>query len=200
MNARALLLVLTLAAAPALAQDESRLARDFRVEGEALKACTKFSSLIDCGQTLVMGQPMHIAVGSLSPQNGFGAGLAFVEHKDYANEWRATWNVDAMATPNNSWRAGAYMKAYRLSGATPHPVFPTTGTPVKKTEPFFNVAPLLNLYIQSTSLNHVDYYGLGPNTIPAARTTYGFFETIGGLDLILPVTGPIAPLHLAILG
>ena len=202
MNARAFLLTLALVATPALAQDETRLARDFRVEGEALKACGKFTfgSLIDCGQTLVTGQPLHIAVGSLSPQNGTGAGLAFVEHKNFANEWRLTWNVDAMATTNNSWRAGAYMKAYRLSGGTPHPQFPTTGTPIKQTEPFFNVAPLLNFYIQSTSLNHVDYYGLGPNTSQLARTIYGFFETVGGLDVILPVAGHIAPLKLAILG
>ncbi len=46
-----------------------------------------------------MGQPMHIAVGSLSPQNGFGAGLAFVEHKDYSNEWRATWNATPSPPP-----------------------------------------------------------------------------------------------------
>jgi hypothetical protein len=202
MNARALFLTLALATTTALAQDETRLARDFRVEGEALKACGHFNfgSLIDCGQTLVLGQPLHIAVGSLPPQNGFGAGLAFVEHKNFANEWRLTWNVDAMATPNNSWRAGAYMKAYRLSGAPIHAVFPTTGTPVKQTQPFFNVAPLLNFYLQSISLNRVDYYGLGNNTSINAHTTYGFFETVGGLNLILPVAGPIAPLKLAILG
>ena len=75
---RAVLLACVVAAVPAAAQKESRLHRDFRVEGEALKNCGKFNfgSLTDCGQTLVMGQPLHIAVGSLSPQNGFGAGLA----------------------------------------------------------------------------------------------------------------------------
>ena len=68
MKARVLLWLWVLAAVPASAQNESRLHRDFRVEGTALKACTKFSfgNLTDCGQTLVMGQPMHIAVGSLS--------------------------------------------------------------------------------------------------------------------------------------
>jgi hypothetical protein len=199
MKARYLLLTLALTTVTALAQNETRLARDFRVEGEALKACTKFNfgSLIDCGQTLVTGQPLHIAVGSLSPQNGTGAGLAFVEHKNFANEWRLNWNVDAMATANNSWRAGAYMKAYRLSGA---PIHVQMGTPTKKIEPFFNVAPLLNFYIQTTSLNRVDYYGLGPNTLPITHTTYGFSETIGGLNVILPIAGPLAPLKLALVG
>ena len=141
---------------------------------------------------------MHIAVGSLSPQNGFGAGLAFVEHKDYANEWRATWNADAVATPNGSWRAGFYMKAYRLSGGPIHVVFPGPGTTTKKTEPLFNVAPLLNFYFQSESLNRVDYYGLGPNTTQGTHTTYGFSETIPGMNLILPIAGALAPLKLSI--
>ena len=200
MNARTLFLMLAVATAHALAQDESRLHRDFRVEGEALAACKKFDfgSLTSCGQTLVMGQPMHIAVGSLSPQNGFGAGLAFVEHKDYANEWRATWNADAVATPNGSWRAGFYMKAYRLGGGTIRPVFPTAGTPVKKTGPLFNAAPLLNFYFQAESLNRVDYYGLGPNTTPATHTTYGFSENIPGMNLILPIAGGLAPLKLSV--
>lgn len=76
MIRRALVSLLILAAAPCFAQNESRLHRDFRVEGDALKACTKFSfgNLTDCGQTLIMGQPMHIAVGSLPPQNRFGVG------------------------------------------------------------------------------------------------------------------------------
>ena len=90
MIRRAIISLLILATVPVFAQDEGRLHRDFRVEGEALKACAHFSfgNLTDCGQTLIMGQPIHIAVGSLSPQNGFGAGLAFVEHKNFASEWR----------------------------------------------------------------------------------------------------------------
>jgi len=102
--------------------------------------------LTDCGQTLVMGQPMHIAVGSLAPQNGFAAGLAFVEHKNFSNEIRTTYDIDALATPNGSWRAGGYMKAYRQPGGFT-----------------YRPAPRLNLYAQSTSLKRVDYYGLGPN-------------------------------------
>src|SRR6185312_9133715 len=108
MIRRAIVSLLMLAAVPVFAQNESRLHRDFRVEGEALKVCTQFSfgNLTDCGQTLIMGQPMHIAVGSLSPQNGFGAGLAFVEHKDFASEWRDNFDLDVLATTNGSWRAG----------------------------------------------------------------------------------------------
>ncbi len=194
---RSLLCLFAIATAPALAQNENRLQRDFRVEGEALKACGKLSSLMDCGQTLVMGQPMHIAVGSLAPQNGFGAGLAFVEHKNFANEWRLNWNADAQATPNGSWRAGAYMKAYRLGGGAIHMQMPGPNSK-PHTQPFFNSAPLLNFYSQTTSLNRVDYFGLGPNTPPAAHTTYGFRENVTGIGAILPVAGPLAPMKISL--
>jgi hypothetical protein len=201
MKAQVLLCLSLLAAVPASAQNESRLHRDFRVEGTALKACTKFSfgNLTDCGQTLVMGQPMHIAVGSLSPQNGFGAGLAFVEHKNFASEWRDNFDIDALATTNGSWRAGGYMKAYRLPGGTIVMQLPGTGGAKPTTTPLFTSAPLLNFYSQSISLTRVDYFGLGPHTTPAAHTTYGFSENITGMNATLPVAGALAPAKLAVL-
>src|ERR1019366_9632939 len=116
--------------------NESRIHRDFRVEKESLAACTKVAKLMDCGQPLVLGQPMHIAVGSLAPQDGVGFGLAFVEHKNFTNEWRASWDVDAVATLNGSWRAGAYIKAFRLPGGM-----------------VYRPAPLIDLYSQSISLH-----------------------------------------------
>src|SRR5450631_1945243 len=187
------LVLLLIIGATANAQNEGRLHRDFRVEGEALSACAKFNfgSLTDCGQTLVMGQPMHIAVGSLAPQNGFGAGLAFVEHKNFASEWRMNFDVDAVATANGSWRAGAYTKAYRLPGGAIRMQFPGNGSK-PATTPLFTSAPLFNFYAQAISLNRVDYYGLGPNTAPSAHTTYGFTETITGVSAVLPLAGPPA--------
>jgi hypothetical protein len=197
MTRRALVLLCVLAVVPALAQNEGRLHRDFRVEGEALKNCTKFNfgSLTDCGQTLVLGQPLHIAVGSLSPQNGFGAGLAFVEHKNFASEWRDNFDIDALATTNGSWRAGGYIKAYRLAGGTIHM---HAGSGGSTSTPLFTSAPLFNFYSQSTSLNHVDYYGLGPYTSRAAHTTFGFSENITGASAILPIGGSVAAAKLAV--
>ena len=168
---RGLPAVILLAASLAAAQNESRLHRDFRVEAEALKSCFKFNfeNLASCGQTLAMAQPMHIAVGSLAPDNGVGFGLAFVEHKNFANEWRVSWDADAQATLNNSWRAGAYMKAYRLpSGNT------------------YRMAPLFNIYSQSISLNRVDFFGLGPNSPSSTHSTFGFSENITGVDGAFP--------------
>lgn len=154
-----------------IAQNESRIGSDLRREGVALQACGQISKIADCGQTLVLGQPLHIAVGSLAPDDGFAAGLAFVEHKNFANEWRTNFSFDAVATMNSSWRAGAYMKAYKLAGGTQ-----------------YHSAPLFDLYSQSISLNRVDYFGLGPNTPPVAHTTFGFFENITGINATVPIS------------
>jgi hypothetical protein len=165
------------------AQNESRLQRDFRVEVESLKACGKFTfgSLTDCGQTLVMGQPMHITAGGLAPQDGTAFGLAFVEHKNFANEWRTSYDIDGQATLNGSWRAGGYMKAYRLPSGNQ-----------------YTVAPLFNFYSQSISLTRVDFYGLGPNTTTLTHTTYGFSENITGASAAIPFTGALSKARLAV--
>jgi hypothetical protein len=187
MSRRALLLVVLLVSQVALGQagDESRIHSDFRREGEELQPCKSFSfgNVASCAQTLVTGQPLHIAVGSLAPQNGFAAGLAFVEHKDFSNEWRATLNTDAVATANGSWRAGAYVKAFRLGGG---PIVVVNG-PGKKQAPFFHVSSLFNVYAETTSLNRIYFYGLGPNTLPSGKTAFGLTQTIAGGSAIVPL-------------
>jgi hypothetical protein len=184
-----LLAVLALAALPSLAQsgNESRIHSDFRREAEELQSCKtfQFGSLASCAQTLVTGQPMHIAIGSLAPQNGVAAGLAFVEHKNYANEWRLNWNLDAVATGNGSWRAGAYMKAYRQPGGK---IIVVSGAS-KNSSPLYRTAPLFNLYAETTSLNRIYFYGLGPNTLPSDRSVFGLTQTITGASAILPLAG-----------
>jgi hypothetical protein len=88
---------------------------------------------------------------------------------------------DAQATLNGSWRAGGYLKAYRLPGGT-----------------VYGVAPLFNLYSQSISLTRVDYYGLGPNSTPLTHTTYGFSENITGVTAAIPFTGALSKTRLAV--
>src|SRR5271163_2429901 len=68
-----------------------------------------FKAVPDCVEELFTGQPVHIAVGSIAPQNGFAAGLAYVGHKTTEN-WRISWDSDAVASENGSWRAGVYLK------------------------------------------------------------------------------------------
>jgi hypothetical protein len=174
--------------------DEGRVQSDFCREWLELhpcrqqlsKPCSTFTlgHLSDIGQTLVLGQPLHIALGSLAPQNGFAAGLAFVEHKDFKNEWRLTSDTDAVASPNGSWRAGSYLTTYRQ----PQEIIGVVmGTPTgKQPTPTAEVAPVFNFYAQTTSLNLLYFYGLGPNSSPAGQSAFGLTETIAGASAILP--------------
>ena len=56
--------VLLFFAALCRAQNESRFQADLRREGTVLKACSQISKFADCGQTLVLGQPFHLAFGN----------------------------------------------------------------------------------------------------------------------------------------
>jgi hypothetical protein len=153
------------------------------------KPCSSFTGghLVDIGQTLILGQPIHIALGSLAPQNGFGTGLAFVEHKDFESERRLTFDVDAVATNNLSWRAGSYLTTYKLPKSA-EPIGVVMGTPTSQMKtPSFEIAPIFTLYAQATSLNRLYYYGLGPNTVPADKAAFGLTETIAGAGAIFPL-------------
>ena len=58
-----------------------------------------------CGYTLFTDHPLHIAAGSMPPQNGFGLGGAFVWTKNIRN-WRLRWDFDAVGATSGAWRAG----------------------------------------------------------------------------------------------
>src|ERR1700704_6211487 len=102
---------------------ESPLQGELRREGEQVSdAChASFKSIPGCGYTLFTDHPLHIAAGSMPPQNGFGLGGAFVWSKNTRN-WRMSWDFDAVGAPSGgAWRAGGYMKLVH----TPHPRRPT---------------------------------------------------------------------------
>src|SRR5437868_7417076 len=123
---------------------ESQLQAEFRDEGESFKAsCAKFSlkSFVGCGEVLFTGHPLHIAVGSIAPQNGFGFGPAFVTHYTPNETWRLNFNADALVSLNGSWRAGVYGKAIYTK------IKPGTTT----VRPF----PIFNVYAQATSLKKI---------------------------------------------
>lgn len=165
---------------------EGTLQAEFRREGESFKAnCAKFSfkSLPGCAEVLFLGHPLHIAVGSVAPQNGFGFGPAFVRRWNPNNNWRMSVNADGVVSNNGSWRAGFYLKAVRTK------IEPGTAT----VRPY----PVFNVYTQTTSLNKIAFYGLGPNTERADQTFFGMRETIVGTNVIYPI---FKPLNLALLG
>lgn len=172
---------------------ESRVRSDFRRERlqfhpcrqQAVQPCKPFSrgNLVDIGQELFTGQPLHVAAGSLAPQNDFGLGLAFVEHTDFPSEWRFTYNADAVATPNASWRAGIYLKAYRPGGGK---IVVVQGAG-KKQPPLFHTAPVFNVYAETDSLNLLYFYGLGSNTLPSGQSAFGLTETVAGASTVVPL-------------
>jgi len=182
------LIVLLVLASPLRAQEESKLGAEFRKEGESLSgSCTSFRSALSCAEVLFTGQPIHIAVGSLAPENGFGAGAAFVAHYTPNDSWRLNWDVDAVGSINGSWRAGAYM---RVIFTRPRRIVVVKGRHPTKSEPASLEDPVFHLYAQTISLNKLDYFGLGPSTLPSARSFYGMRETIPGVNVWWPIYQP----------
>ncbi len=173
------LVCLIVLAGPIQAQ-ESQLHAEFRREGESFKSnCAKFNlkSFVGCGEVLFTGHPLHIAVGSIAPQNGFGLGPAFVTHWTPNENWRLNFNADAVVSSNGSWRAGVYGKAV-LTKIAP-------GTTTVRPQPVFHV------YAQATSLKKISYFGLGPDTARADQTFFGMRETVVGGNVIYPVFKPL---------
>ena len=166
---------------------ESQLGSDFRREGETLqKSCTGFSpkSLAGCAYPVFTDHPLHITAGSIAPQNGFGFGPAFVAHWTPNESVRLSWNVDAVVSTNASWRAGAYMTAvwdrHRRVVVRPGG---GRGTPDLEVSEY----PVFHLFSQTTSLNTLGYFGLGPATSDTARSYFGMRETIAGVNAAWPL-------------
>jgi len=201
-------LVSTIAAA-----QEGMLHADFRGEGERVTgACNEFNFTLvtGCAYELFTDHPLHIAAGSLPPQNGFGLGAAFVADKNTKN-WRLTWDVDAVASTNASWRAGGYMKMIHTPPVEIHVITPVISQPGEaiETKPakkrrinLVHPYTVLNLYAQSISLNKINFYGLGNNSTQAGASVLGMTQTIVGGSVIKPVFewAAIRKLNLSLLG
>ena len=159
---------------------ESQLHAEFRHEGESFKkSCGQFGfkAIPGCGEVLFTGHPLHIAVGSIAPGNGFGAGPAFVTHWTPNENWRMNFNADAIVSANGSWRAGVYGKAVYTK------ISPGTTT----VRPY----PVINVYAEGISLNKIAFYGLGPDTTRPDQTFFGMRETIVGASITYPVFKPL---------
>ena len=206
--------VLWLASVAAVAQDpqESPLHAELRREGERVgEACNfSFKSIPTCGYALFTDHPLHLAAGSMPPQNGFGLGGAFVWAKNTRN-WRLSWDLDAIGATSGAWRAGGYIKLIH----TPHPskpkieaIVPTSGesskgsTDTKESAPFMHPYTLFNLYAQTISLNKLNYFGEGNDSTLAGASLFGMTQTIVGANAIKPVYEwpAIRKLNLALLG
>lgn len=148
-------------------------------------SCFNFKGIADCAEELFTGQPLHIAVGSIAPQNGFGAGLAYVGHKTTEN-WRTSWDADAVGSSNGSWRAGIYLKLVNTYEQAPVVEFGTKGRNLKPNLTALPERPVINLYAQTITLNKLMYFGLGPGTTEAGRSFFGMRQTVVGASAVKP--------------
>jgi len=190
------LLLLQMGAAQA---QESQAHADFRGEATRFRqGCEDFSlkAVPGCAQLLFTDHPLHIAVGSIAPQNGFGAGAAYVGHWTPNERWRTSWDADAIASDNSSWRAGLYYKAIHTPIERIKVVTTAAGAPAHSN---LGVRPytVFNLYAQSISLDQLFFYGLGPNSLEANASVFSMTETITGTNAIVPV---LHRLNLSLLG
>jgi hypothetical protein len=184
-----LIAALALPLAAALAQ-ESQTHADFRGEATRFKqSCEDFSvkKVPGCAELLFTDHPLHIAVSSIAPQNGFGAGGAYVGHYTPNELWRTSWDADAIASDNGSWRAGFYYKAIHTPIEKIKVITTTSGPPAAHSNLAVHPYTVFNLYAQSLSLDQLFFYGLGPNSFQSNASVFGMTQTIAGANAIVPV-------------
>lgn len=197
MRRAALLAFACCSIAARLPAQQSKIGAEFEHEGTDFDmAClhatgSLFSAIPGCAQLFFTDSPLHIAVGSLAPQNGFGVGPALSLHYTPNENWRLFWDFDAVATPNLSWRAGGYMTAVLIR----HPklvVLSGAAAAKKRSRPVIEEMPVFHLYAQAISLNKLIYYGLGQGSAASGESFYGMRETITGANAVVPVFAPLA--------
>jgi len=185
-------------------QDETKLGADFRRERERFgEKCNGFTakSLMGCATTLITDHPLHLAVGSLAPQNGFGFGGAFVPPQMKPNDsWRINWSADGVATPGGAWRAGAYATFVYTNVGGIDPTGPGGGTDPGDVP--LHPYPTIGVFAQSTSLSKIFYYGLGNDSLRDSQTQYEMQQTTIGTRVAWPFgrsgfLGKLAPTAIA---
>jgi hypothetical protein len=208
-NGAIILVVVAVSAFAQTAPHESLLHADFRHESDHIKeACGTFGfkALGGCAAEFVTDHPLHIALGSIAPQNGFGFGLAFVTHYTPNENWRLSWDFDAVGATSTSWRAGGYMKIIHtppVKFVVTHPNEEAAHSNRDRAKtPKIRPYTVFDIYAQAISLNKLTFFGLGPTSLETGRTFFGMQQTIVGAKVVKPVTEwpAIRNLNLSLLG
>ena len=189
-------------AAPATAQetrrDESQFRSDLRREGEHIAAsCNSVSpkALGGCAYTLITSYPFHVALGNLAPGNGFGYGAALSERYTPNESWRLTFSGDVVGSLSGAHRIGGYTKFIHTPGLGV--VVRRPGDPPVKPRRLKLDTWVIDVFAQRTSLETIDYYGLGADSLESGRSVFGEGQTIVGGTGLWPLSGKswIGALH-----
>jgi hypothetical protein len=202
---------LLVATGSSLHAQQSQLGADFaHEEKDFSQSCSGpfLKALVGCAEDLFTDHPLHLGIGSLAPGNGVAAGPAFVAHYTPNERWRLSWSADTVVAGNLSWRAGVYMTAVYIPRIQITPVLqPAAPAPAPAPAPAQTPAtalaaalapappkpdlvvqyPVINAYAQTTTLNTLQVYGLGPGSSTLGQAHYGLRETITGANVLWPV-------------
>jgi hypothetical protein len=182
--------------------DQSYFGAIFGVEGKDIsdgcsrkdvtgtKPVSKF--VVGCLENLFHGNKgFYGSFENLPPGNSIALGAAFKDSELNTKGWRLNYQIDGQGSFNGSWTAGGLLTMRKSptfktddKGNPTSPVVVVHG-PVPKTLPELgqNESTLvLNLYAFHTSLNQVDYYGIGPGTVVTDRAVFGLRETMTGIN------------------
>lgn len=182
------LLILAPLLLPPATGGQTQLGAEFSLQAERIAAACrpKLSSLMSCPVEFLTDHPIHLAVGSLAPQNGFAVGPAFVTHR-VSEAYDMSVNADAVRAPGGSWRTGVYFKAVLT------PVAETVVVPIGSSaadtaaDLVIHPYPVIDAYVQTTNLRTVFFYGLGPGSAAAAQSAFGMRETVAGGRVVYPI-------------
>ena len=160
------------------------------------ESCGAFK-VVGCAEELLTLHPVHVAVGSIAPQNGVGLGVAFGAHKD-TETWQTSWNADGVGSFNGSWRAGVYGRFVITGSRAPVAVFGRDKwLPSKANLTELPEHTVIGLTAQEISLSQLNYFGLGPQSPLGGQSVYGMREFIGGVSVVKPFAGT---LHASVYG
>ena len=184
-----LMLLVYLTAAGHAQGSQGQVAAEFNLQkGRIVDACTDGAkSLYKCPAEFLTDHPVHMAVGSLAPQNGFAFGPAYVTHF-YNSQRDISINADVVGTSSGAWRAGVYLKIV----LTPVPdtvIVPIDASHPPPEENGINIHPypIIDVYAQTTSLHTIFFFGLGPDSAKADQTAFGMRETVVGSRIVYPL-------------
>jgi hypothetical protein len=198
-----LILFVYLTAAGQTPGGQGQVASEFSLQkGRIADACAAgAASLYKCPIEFLTDHPIHMAVGSLAPQNGFAFGPAYVTHF-YNSQRDISINADAVGTSSGNWRAGLYFKL--VLTPVPETVVVPIGPSGPPAENGINIHPypIIDAYVQTTSLHTIFFFGLGPDSLEANRTSFSMRETVTGGRVVYPLftKGKAGALNLAASG